>query len=314
MVKVLAMAQEKVKDILENDIWGSITRFLDLGLRLGQGDNQIHITIGLLLLLTIAFLFTSFLLKWLRHLLTRNMKGDDKLKFISVFKFIKYVVYVAVIIITMSAAGINITLLITASAALFVGLGLALQDLFQDIIAGIFIILDKSLNVGDIVEIEGRVGKVFEIKLRTTRAITRDDKVIVIPNHKFISDVIYNYTQNHKTTREGVTVGVAYGSNVSLVTDILLQCVQEQKEILKNPRPFVLFDDFGDSALVFTVHFFVADVFSVLRIKSQIRYRIDAKFRENQITIPFPQRDVHLYQSRPLEHSSVSTNTNTGGS
>ena len=314
MVKVLAMPQEKVKDILENDIWGSITRVLDMGIHLGKGDKEIHITIGLLLLLTIAFLFTSFLLKWLRHLFTRNMKGDDKLKFISVFKFIKYVVYVAVIIITMSAAGINITLLITASAALFVGLGLALQDLFQDIIAGIFIILDKSLNVGDIVEIESRVGKVFEIKLRTTRAITRDDKVIVIPNHKFISDVIYNYTQNHKTTREGVTVGVAYGSNVSLVTEILLQCVQEQKEILKNPRPFVLFDDFGDSALVFTVHFFVSDVFSVLRIKSQIRYRIDAKFRENQVTIPFPQRDVHLYQSRPLEHSSVTTNTNTGGS
>ena len=118
----------------------------------------------------------------------------------------------------MSAAGINITLLLTASAALFVGLGLALQDIFQDIIGGIFIITDKSVHVGDIVEVDGKVGKVFEIKLRTTRAITRDDKVIIIPNHHFITDIIYNYTQNHKTTREKIIIGVAYGSDVALVT------------------------------------------------------------------------------------------------
>ncbi|WP_149275158.1 mechanosensitive ion channel family protein [Pareuzebyella sediminis] len=295
----------KVKEIIEQDIWGSIKEFMNFGVSFGDGDKKIQITIGLLLLLSIALIITTFVLNWLRRLLTRKMEGDDKLKFFGVFKFTRYVIYVIVILLTMSAAGIDITLLLTASAALFVGLGLALQDLFQDIIGGIFIILDKSLHVGDIIELDGKVGKVFEIKLRTTRAITRDDKVIIIPNHHFISDIIYNYTQNHKMTREKVSVGVAYGSDVELVTKILEKIATTQKGILKNPKPFVLFDDFGDSALLFSLNFFLSDSYNDPRIKSEMRYRIDAEFRKNNVTIPFPQRDVHIYQKNPIQHSEV---------
>ncbi len=296
---------ETIKEIIEDDIWGVIKKFLDLGIHFGEGEESINITIGLLLLLTVAFLITSTLLQGIRRFFTRKMESEDKLKFISIFKFIKYLVYVVVILFTMSAAGIDITILITASAALFVGLGLALQDIFQDIIGGIFIIVDKSLRVGDIVEVDGRVGKVFEIKLRTTRALTRDDKVIIIPNHKFISDIVYNYTQNHKTTRETLNVGVAYGSNVQLVTDILMDVVKNQRSVLKSPKPFVMFDDFGDSALLFSLNFYINDSFSVPRLKSELRYKIDADFRKNKVTIPFPQRDVHLFQPAPFQHSSV---------
>lgn len=302
MDKILIMSQdesEKIKDIIEKDIWGSIKEFLDLGIHVGEGAKAIDVTVGLLLLITIAFIITSFALKWMRQIFTRNMVQDDKLKFISIFKFIKYAVYVVVVLITLSMAGVDITILITASAALFVGLGLALQELFQDIIGGIFIIIDKSLSVGDIIEVDGKVGKVFEIKLRTVRAITRDDKVVIIPNHKFISDIVYNFTQNHKTTRENVKIGVAYGSDVRLVTRILEEIAQSQKGILKNPKPFVLFDDFGDSALLFSLNFYTNDSFTDPRIKSEVRYKIDAKFREHQISIPFPQRDVHLFQHSP---------------
>jgi small-conductance mechanosensitive channel len=287
---------DRLKAIIENGIWSSIKQFLDLGLHFGEGAKSVDITIGLLLLLTLSFVVTSFVLKWIRRFFTRKMEAEDKLKFISIFKFIKYVVYVVVILFTMSTAGINITILITASAALFVGLGLALQELFQDIIGGIFIIVDKSLRVGDIIEVNGKVGKVFEIKLRTTRAITRDDKIIIIPNHKFISDIIYNYTQNHRTTRESVKVGVAYGSDVQLVTQILEEVAQNHKGVLKSPKPFVLFEDFGDSALLFSVNFFISDSFTDPRIKSELRYKIDAQFRKHNVTIPFPQRDVHIYR------------------
>ena len=304
MVAILSILQEKpskVGESLENDVWGSIKEILNMGLHLGEGEKSIHITVGLLLLLILAFLVTSFVLKWLRHLLTRKMQGDDKLKFISIFKFIKYFVYVAVILVTMSVAGIDITILITASAALFVGLGLALQELFQDVIAGIFIITDKSLMVGDIIEVDGKVVRVFEIKLRTTRAITRDDKVIVIPNHKFISDIIYNHTQNQETTRESVNVGVAYGSDVDKVSRLLLECAQQHPGVLKRPEPMVLFEDFGDSALLFSIKFHIDDSFTSPLIKSEIRYSIDRAFRENQVTIPFPQRDIHLYQHAPFK-------------
>ena len=316
MVKVLIMLQDgksKVEEIIEEDIWGAIKEFLELNISYGEGDQKVKITIGLLLVLTLAFIVTTFLLKWLRHLLTRKMEGDDKLKFSSIFKFIKYLVYVAVVLITLSVAGIDITLLLTASAALFIGLGLALQDLFKDIIGGIFIIIDKSLHVGDIVEVDGKVGKVFEIKLRTTRAITRDDKVIIIPNHHFITDIIYNYTQNHKTTREKIILGVAYGSNVTLVTKILEDIAIRQKGVLKNPKPFVQFDDFGDSALMFSVNFFISDSFSDPRIKSEMRYEIDAEFRKNSVTIPFPQRDVHLFQQAPFQHSQIGKSETANG-
>ncbi len=240
---------QEIEEIIKEDIWGGIKDFLSLGFGVGEGDKAINLTIGLLLLLTFSFIATRFLLKWLRKLLTRKMEREDRQKFSSIFKFINYVVYLIVIMVTLSAAGIDITLIITASAALFVGLGLALQELFKDILGGIFIIIDKSLQVGDIIEVDGKVGKIFEIKLRTTRAITRDDKVIIIPNHNFISDIVYNYTQNHKTTREEVHVGVAYGSSTKLVTQILEQVAAEQKQVMKIPKPYILFDDFGESAL-----------------------------------------------------------------
>lgn len=299
MATLLTILQEepnKVKEIIEEDIWGSVQEFLNLGFHYGEGENSIHITIGLLLLVLIAFAVTSFVLKWLRRLFTRKMEREDELKFISVFKFINYIVYLAVILITLSAAGINITFLITASAVLFVGLGLALQELFQDVIGGISIIIDKSVSVNDIIEVDGKVGKIFEIKLRTTRAITRDDKVIIIPNHKFISDIVYNFTQNHKTTRESVKVGVAYGSDVELVTKLLEEVAEESKGVLKSPKYFVLFEDFGDSALLFSLNFYLIDSFRDPRTKSDMRYKIDVKFRANNITIPFPQRDIHIYQ------------------
>jgi small-conductance mechanosensitive channel len=298
MAKILIMLvqeTDKVEKFIKEDIWDSISEFLNWGLHLGgEGKNSIHITIGLLILLVITFVITNYVLKAVRRYYTNKMEGDDKLKFISIFKFIKYFVYLIVILLTLRAGGIDITLLITASAALFVGLGLALQNLFQDIIGGIFIITDKSVQVGDIVETEGKVGKVVEIKLRTTRAFTRDERVIIIPNHKFMSDIVYNYTQNNKTTREEIKIQVAYGSNVDLVTEILISCSKSNTNVLIDPAPFVLFDDFGDSGLLFSLHFYVNESFLSLKIKSEIRYRIDAEFRKNNIVIPFPQRDVHL--------------------
>ena len=118
---------------------------------------------------------------------------------------------------------------------------------------------------------------------------------MIIPNHKFISDTVFNYTQNHKTTRESVKVGVAYGSDVEKVRTILLECAKEQKGILKKPEPFVLFEDFGDSALMFALHFYVSDSFVDPKVKSELRFKINDKFRLNNITIPFPQRDVHMF-------------------
>ena len=156
------------------------------------------------------------------------------------------------------------------------------------------IILDQSLHVGDIVEVDGKVGKVLEIKLRTTRVVTRNDRVMVIPNHKFMMDTLFNWTQNSFTNREQVDVGVAYGSDVELVRKLLLQCAQKADNVLNEPEPLVLFEDFADSSLNFSLYFYVSDGMQSPKIKSDLRFSIDAIFRQNNISIPFPQRDVHI--------------------
>ncbi|ASO08194.1 mechanosensitive ion channel family protein [Arenibacter algicola] len=284
------------------DIFKGLDEFL--AYKIWNGD-KVDITAATFLTVIISLIIVNYALKLFHKLVTAKLPEEDKNKFISVFGFLRYLFYILVVLVVLHTSGVNLTVLLTASAALFVGLGFALQYLFQDIISGILIIMDQSLRVGDIVEVNQKVGQVFEIRLRTTRALTRDDKVIIIPNHQFLTDSIYNYTQNHKSTRENVKVGVAYGSDVVLVTKILENIASEQKGVLKNPKPFVLFEDFGDSALLFSINFFINDSYGDPKIKSAMRYIIDAKFREHNISIPFPQRDVHVFQSHPIQTMQV---------
>ena len=297
VVEKLEEVATEVEEVVKEDIWESIEKFLDIGFHFGEGDHKIHLTLGLILGLVISLVLAKFILKWTRRLATRKLEEADKNKFVSIFRFISYITYIIVFFFILSHSGVNITPVLAASAALLVGLGLALQDLFQDVIGGIFIILDKSLLVGDVIEVEDKVGKVIEIKLRTTRAVTRDDKIIIIPNHVLIRNSIYNFTQNGNTTRESITIGVAYGSDTKKVEELLLTCANSHSSVLKRPKTFVTFEDFGDSALIFNLNIFVNESFSSPRTKSEIRFKIDEIFKENNITIPFPQRDVHLYQT-----------------
>lgn len=257
-------------------------------------SKTIEFTVANLLVLIFALVLTSILLKFIRKFITRKLAPEDKNKFISLFQFIKYVVYILVFMFILHSSGINMNVFITASAALFVGIGFALQTFFQDIISGILMILDKSLHVGDIIEVDGKVGQVKEINLRTTRMVTRNDRVMIIPNHKFMIETLFNWTQNNSTNREHVSVGVAYGSDVNLVKKILEECAKNAEGIVSPDTVNVLFEDFADSSLNFSVFFFVENGMKSPKIQSDIRYKIDQKFRENKIEIPFPQRDIHI--------------------
>jgi len=261
--------------------------------------DSINFTFGALIALIVAFLLTSFILKYIRKFVTRNLPDDDKNKFVSIFQFIQYLVYIYVFMFTLDTSGVDIKVLLTASAAIFLGLGFALQQLFQDLIAGIVIILDQSLRVGDIIEIDDKRCRVDKISLRSTRAITPNNRMMIIPNHKFLSDILFNWTQNNNEVRESIKVGVAYGSDTKLVEAVLLESVRQHPKVLKSPEPNVLFENFGDSSLDFSVFFYTDDAFTSPRLLSDIRFKIDEEFRKNNITIPFPQRDVHLFQSKP---------------
>ena len=160
------------------------------------------------------------------------------------------------------------------------------------LLSGILILVDQSVHVGDIIEVEGQVGKVENIKLRTTRAVTRENKVLIIPNHKFLISTLFNWTENGVITKEQVAVGVAYNSDVDQVTQLLLDVANENNKVLKNPSPFVIFDDFGDNALQFQIFFAVKSSFESNLVKSEIRYAIFKAFKKEGIEIPFPQRTV----------------------
>lgn len=260
--------------------------------------EKISLSLMDLIIMLIVLLLATVLMRILLKLLTRNLPFDDKRKFKVVFGYARWLLYIVIVLITFHSLGIPVTGVFAASAALMIGIGLALQTLFQDIISGIFILIDQSVHVGDIIEIEGKVGRVEEIKLRTTRAVTMDNKILIIPNHLYLTNSLFNWTQNGTTTRENVKVGVAYGSDVQLVKKLLLQAASSQPDVLERPEPVVLFNDFGESSLNFSVAFTINDSFNARFPQSDIRFEIDRLFREHNIKIPFPQRDIHLMDSQ----------------
>jgi len=269
--------------------------FLNYTVSLGE---NFKISVKAILIIIVVFFITSLILRVIRVGITKKIRQEDRGKFITVFSFAKYFVFLILFLVILSNNGVQLGAIFTGAAALLIGIGLALQTFFQDIISGIFIIVDKSLNVNDIIEIDGKVGRVTGINLRTTKAVTIENKVLIIPNHLYLTNTLFNWTQNEIITREPVTVGVAYGSDVQLVKKLLLQAADNVKGALNNPEPIVFFDDFGDSSLNFKLVVTVADSFQSIAVTSDLRFEIDRLFREHNVTIPFPQRDVHLYTKK----------------
>ena len=281
--------------ITESSAWEKTRDFLNQHI---DFSKDISVSLFDLLIVATAIFLTTVLLRFILRLITRKLPLEDKKKFKVVFGYFRWLIYVIIFLITLHTVGVNVTAVFAASAALLIGIGLALQTLFQDIISGVFILVDQTVHVGDIIEIEGKVGRVEEIKLRTTRAVTIDNKVLVIPNHLYLENSLYNWTQNGTLTRENVEVGVAYGSDVQLVKKLLLQAASEHPDVISEPKPNVVFMDFGESSLDFKIVFTLGDSFKAQFPKSDIRFEIDRLFRENNVTIPFPQRDVHVIQGK----------------
>jgi len=274
-----------------------IIDFFNYTIHLG---SDISFTIKSLVIIVLVFFFTKYFLRFSRRLILKRLDEDVQFKFKSIFAFFNYFVYLIVILITFDTIGVNVTAIFAASAALLVGVGLALQTFIEDIISGIFIIADKAVHVGDIIAIEGQVGRVENITLRTTRAVTVDNKVLIIPNHKFLTSILYNWTENGTLTREHVEVGVSYASDVNQVQEILIELAGSHDQVLKNPVPTVLFQDFGDSALSFRLYFSINNSFIANQVKSDIRFKIFQAFKDHNIQIPFPQRTVWLNQTENL--------------
>jgi small-conductance mechanosensitive channel len=254
--------------------------------------NSLSFTPTSILIVILVFVSTFFFLKLFRKIIYRTLSSEAKLKFKSIFSFFNYFVYTIVILLSFQNVGVDLTAVFAASAALLVGVGLALQTFIQDIISGVFIIVDQSVHVNDIIEVDGQIGKVENIKLRTTRAVTRENKVLIIPNHKFMTSILFNWTENGVITKEFVEIGVSYNSDAKQVTSILLDIANKHKSILSNPEPTIIFNDFGDNAIIFQLYFALNSSFASNIVKSDLRYEIFEEFHKHNIEIPFPQRTL----------------------
>lgn len=224
-------------------------------------------------------------------------------------KVLHYVAILLIILLALRWVNIPLTLFAFLGGAVAIGVGFGAQNLINNFISGFIMMAEQPIKIGDLVEVDNQFAVVEEIGARCTRIRTGSNIHILVPNSSFLEKSIINWTLSDRRIRTRVIVGVIYGSPVREVERLLTQAVTENKQVLKVPEPLVLFNDFGDNALIFEVHFWISisRLMERLMIESAIRFRIDELFRETGIVIAFPQRDVHLDTQRPLELRIVDT-------
>lgn len=216
----------------------------------------------------------------------------------------KYFIYVSSILLCFKLLGIDLMILLTSSVGLLVGLGLGLQDVFKDMIAGIVLLFEGNLRVGDIVEISGKskptaqsnesmVAKIVKINVRTTQIQTREGNVLIIPNTHLTQDRIENWSHGSELTRFSIKLTVAYGADLNLIERLLKQAALAHPKVKKNHPVIVRLSDFGDSGLELELIFWADQSWDINNYKSEIRFEIDRLFRTYGIEIPYPQRVLH---------------------
>ncbi|NVK27258.1 MAG: mechanosensitive ion channel [Flavobacteriia bacterium] len=286
--------EEELKN--EGDLMSKISEVLGWSLDFSIGERDFAISLLDVLMILFIIVLTRVVIWFVKKALNTRVSHNklDKGKAYAIKQIVTYLFWTIAIVYMLDYIGVKITALLVGSTALFVGLGLGLQDTFRDFVAGFIILMERTVTVGDIVEVDGVIGRVLEVGLRTTFVQTRDDIYLIIPNQRLTNQQVINWSQSKRVTRFSVTVGVAYGSDTKKVKELLLEAVKEHTMVAKNPDPIVHFKDFGNSSLDFQVHFYSSNLFRIETVKSDIRFSIDQKFRDNGITIPFPQRDLWI--------------------
>ena len=210
-------------------------------------------------------------------------------------RLLTYFGYVVGILLILQMADFNLFAIWTGAAALLVGIGIGLQQTFNDLICGVIILFERSVKVGDIVELTGhQVGTIRKIGTRTSIIETRDDIMVYVPNSKLIGENVTNWSQVDRRARFHVQVGVAYGTDPALVREVLLRVAAEHDRVLDSPATIVRLLNFGDSSLDFDLLFWSRDLVRIEDVKSDLRFAIDAAFRKAGIEVPFPQRDLWI--------------------
>jgi small-conductance mechanosensitive channel len=240
----------------------------------------------------------TILIMWIvliiaKRIIYRFDKFDEGKKY-ALYRLLKYIILVIAVVVILKIFGVDVTVFIAGSAALLVGLGLGIQSMFNDFISGIEILLDGTVKVNDIIEVDGTVAKVKEIGLRSSFVVTNDGVSIIVPNSVLTSKNLVNWTHTDIKSRFHLQVGIAYSSDADKAMQIMIDSASAHKLVDKEPAPYVRLKDFGDSAVMLDLLFWSKEIFIIDDVKSDIRKDIYKKFGENNIEIPFPQRTLHF--------------------
>lgn len=278
------------------------------------GDYSV--SVGQIIGVPALFVVGYILARWLGRVIVRRLQSRDfDAGAIAVVERV-YVIGVIAVLAMMALEVLNVPLTAFAfiSGALAIGVGFGAQNVINNFISGWILLWERPIRIGDFLEVGETKGTVESINTRSTRIRRIDGVHLLIPNSFLLENTVVNWTLVDRLARSQVRVGVAYGSPVEQVAQLIQQAANENEYVLKDPAPAVYFEDFGDSALVFDLVFWaLAGGEKDLRsIRSDLRFRIDAMFREHDVVISFPQRDVHLSSLSPVQVQVVNPEARGG--
>ncbi len=254
------------------------------------------------LVLTIGFLFTGKVCRGLRMVLLARTRINENAA-AAVEKLFYYLAIILILLYTLNLVNIPLTLFAFFGGAIAIAVGFGAQHIINNFISGFILMLERPIRIGDLVEVDGVHGIIQHVGARSTRLLTSQNIHLLIPNSSLLENTVVNWTLSGEKYCTKVSVGVSYGSPTERVAELILEAAANSQYVLDAPKPQVFFTDFGDNALGFDVHFWIKmrRIMDKRRAESEIRFEIDRLFAANGICIAFPQRDLHLDTTRPLE-------------
>jgi small-conductance mechanosensitive channel len=268
----------------------------------GDGVSvQLNQLVLVTLILVVGYVAIKLIEKFIQRRLARTELRADAAHVLQ--RIIYYALLVVVAMTALSLLNVPLAAFAFISGAVAIGVGFGAQNIINNFISGWILLVERPVRIGDFIEVDNHMGVVERIGNRSTRIRRTDGVHLLIPNSQMLERVVVNWTLIDHHIRTTVRVGVAYGSPVHRVAELIGQAVNEQHEVQTEPAPSVILDDFGDNAIVFDAYFWceVGGERELRQIRSAIRFRIDELFHENGIVIAFPQRDVHMNTTAPLE-------------
>ncbi len=267
--------------------------------------GEIPVTVGMLLRALLFFIIGYFVALRIAHHIQRGLVARGFLAVAQANTLKNWVMILVgffLVLGTLAFLKIPLTVFAFFGGALAIGLGFGTQTLIKNFISGIIVLAERKIRVGDVLELDGIVGTVTEINTRSSVIRSADELETMIPNSAFLENRVTNWTLSSSKVRRFVRLGVAYGSSPRQVMDVLTESAARHQLVCKDPAPFAVFEDFGDSALIFCLYFWLEVGGSTNRtiVGSDLRLMIEKRFSELGIGVPFPQRDVNLNSASPI--------------